>query len=284
MTTLGRTSPSRTTLRRTLFASNKPCSLGCVYCFAKFRNYSPQHPLPKFSDERVRWNHIAYPTCDSEFFSDPSAVSGLENLVAATEDPIFVSISVKLPISSKQARFLRELNERLDREKRGFIKCSVSLSVKFQLRRYEPRTPSYARRLAALKILSHEGIPTSVNLKPILPSVSEAEYGEIVTDTAQYVKAYLIGGLYIDSTTAFGQSIKNQFSSFVTTRRVEWLPDRPDWEYCENPDQIWSVRQSVTAAEREAFDTDLDVMEFLRSDVSRSPDIESAERPVLLFA
>jgi hypothetical protein len=252
-------------LDRTLFASTRSCQYGCRYCFAKFDQFAPSHPLPSFSDERLREDDILYPTCDGEFFSDRRAVSKLENLVNSTRKLVRVSISVKSRISARQAHSLRLLNDCLVSAGRGLIKCSISLSTKHQVKEYEPRTPSYLHRLDALRMLADEQVPTSVNLKPILPFVSEAEYGEIIADTAPYTTVYLVGGLYIDSTTEFGNMIKSVYSSFITNRLVDWLPNRPTWEYCENPQQLESVRQSIFASGNEAFDTDLLVMDYLLS-------------------
>jgi DNA repair photolyase len=255
-------------LARTLCASARACRFGCLYCFAKFDEFAPNHPLPKFSDDQVREDDIIYPTCDGEFFTDAEAMSELENLVSSTRDSIRVSISVKAPIGKRQASFLRSLNDRLASAGRGLIKCSISLSTKYRVEEYEPKTPSYLHRLRALTTLADQQVPTSVNLKPILPFVSEAEYREIVEDTAPYTGAYLVGGLYISPTSEFGKKIKSQYPSLITRRPVDWLPNRPIWEYCENPEQLESVRQSIDASGRQAFDTDVLVVNYLSSQCS----------------
>jgi uncharacterized Fe-S cluster-containing radical SAM superfamily protein len=250
-----------------MFGSAKACRYGCLYCFAKF-DHAPNHSLPKFSDDHKGQDGILYPTCDAEFFGDRRAVSELKNLVESTQHSIRVSISVKSPISTNQARFLRSLNDSLVSTGRGLIKCSISLSTKHQIDKYEPQTPNYLRRLRALRTLAEEQVPTSVNLKPILPFVTEEEYREIVSDTAPYTAAYLVGGLYIDSTSEFGSKIKSQYSSLITVRPVDWLPHRPIWEYCEDPAQLEAVRQSIGAKGGQAFDSDLDVMDYLLSQSS----------------
>jgi hypothetical protein len=249
--------------KRTLFTSTRTCPFGCRYCFAKFDHFGSTERLAEFSIETIKEGHIIYPTCDSEFFSDLQAVTVLEELVSSTHSPILVSISVKSPISQTRARFLRSLNERLDFGGHGLIKCSVSLSTKYHVEKYEPRTPSYNLRVQALKALAEEGIPTSVNLKPVLPMIAATEYEEVIDDTAQYVDAYLIGGLYIDPTSEFGLIIKSDYSQLITRRPVNWLPNRPTWDYCEDPLQIGSICRSIRAAKRKAFHTDIDLMAYL---------------------
>jgi hypothetical protein len=264
-------------LERTLFSSARRCRFGCSYCFAKFDRFD-DHQLPRFSDSHAEEDDIIYPTCDGEFFSDRKAVSELENLVNSTRSSIRISISVKSPVAAKQARFLRSLNDRLTDTGRGLIKCSISLSTKHQIDEYEPRTPSYAHRLRALRTLAEERVPTSVNLKPILPFVSEAEYREIIEDTRPHTTVYLVGGLYIDSRSEFGSMIKSRYSSFVTIRSVDWLPNRPSWEYCEDQAQLESVRQSIVANGGQAFDGDLLVMDYLLSQFSGSHPVNAAGR------
>jgi DNA repair photolyase len=254
---------------RALFASARQCPFGCRYCFAKFDQFAPNHPLPRFSDNDAKEDDIIYPTCDGEFFIDSRAKSELEDLVNSTRKSVRVSISVKFSVREREARFLRALNDRLEGAGRGLIKCSISLSTKDQIDEIEPQTPGYGQRLRALRILAEERVPTSVNLKPILPFVSEAEYNEIVADTAPYTAAYLVGGLYIDAKSEFGQKIKLDYSSFVSPRLVDWLPNRPEWEYCENPSQLKSIRQSIAAKGRQAFDSDLLVMDYLLSRSAR---------------
>jgi hypothetical protein len=252
-------------VERTLYSSARACRYGCQYCFARFPRFEEHHLLPMVSVDRAPEDSVIYPACDSEFFTDARAVSELEKLVRFTGKSVRISISIKSRIGAKQAQFLRELNDRLTSADRGLIKCSISLSTKHQIENCEPRTPGYSDRLRGLRILADEGVPTSVNLKPILPFVTVTEYSEIIADTAPYTGAYLVGGLYIDTTTEFGRQIKLCYSSFITTRRVDWLPNRPTWEYCENPLQLESIRQSIIASGRRVFDTDLLVEDYLRS-------------------
>jgi hypothetical protein len=255
-------------LDRTLYAAARSCQYGCVYCFAKFDQFAANHSLPSLSDDQVREDDIIYPTCDGEFFSDRRAVSKVEDLVNSTRNSVRVSISVKSRITAKQAQFLHLMNGRLAAAGRGLIKCSISLCTKHQVKKYEPRTPSYLHRLDALKSLADKQVPTSVNLKPILPCVPEEEYEEMIADTAPYTTVYLLGGLYIDSTTEFGNEIRSKYSSLITIRPVDWLPNRPNWEYCENPQQLESVRRSIIANGAQVFDTDLLVMDYLFSQPS----------------
>jgi hypothetical protein len=252
-------------VNRTLFASTRTCRFGCVYCFAKFDSFAEVHPLPKFAENDWQDGHVIYPTCDGEFFSDPEAPSELQRLVDSSRESIFVSISVKSGISKRQASLLGTLNDQLQRDSRGLIKCSISLSAKKDLDAYEPKTPDYDQRLNALKRLADENIPRSVNLKPVLPSVQASEYQEIILDTAPYTSVYLTGGLWLDAATEFGRQIKAQYPSFISLRSVDWLPNRPQWEYCENELQTDAILKAIADSGCQAFETDLQVMNYLLS-------------------
>src|SRR5712664_3978357 len=94
------------------------CRLGCVYCFANFDRFAVENPLPSFSDDNVREARIIYPACDAEFFNDHQATAELEHLVDSARSSVLVSISVKSRIGKTHVRFLRRLNDRLERDRR----------------------------------------------------------------------------------------------------------------------------------------------------------------------
>lgn len=253
--------------KRVLYSSLCKCKFGCHYCFAKIDSYLSKKRLPAFSSKTIKNDRIIYPSCDSEFFSDTLAMSNLEDIVQSTQQPIQVSISIKSPIDIKQVKYLKSLNDCLASNKFGFIKCSVSITTKYNIKKYEPNTSEYSERIHALKLFADMEIPTSVNLKPILPFISVDEYHEIIQDTLDYTKSYLIGGLYIDINSEFGKMINTHYPSLVSIRPVDWLPGRPLWQYCEDPVQLEYVRQIIITSNRMVFDTDIDLMNWMSSEI-----------------
>src|SRR5262249_48347359 len=157
--------------------------LGCLYCFAKFDQYvSPTSYSPSASDD----GSILYPSCDSEFFGDGPARDALKQAVYDTDRHILVSISIKSRLSPTQAREFAAINAKRDEERRGLVKCSVSVTTKYHVDEFEPKAASYEQRLHGLKQLAEAGVPCSVNLKPVLPCIDLDEYREIVDDCAPY--------------------------------------------------------------------------------------------------
>jgi DNA repair photolyase len=158
-------------LQRALFSGTRKCTYGCQYCFAKFREYSAEHHLRVLPDHLPMDVSIIYPTCDGEFFTDSHAQNALKRLVHRTTKPLLVSISVKSPITDKNIAYINDINDHLTTMGRGFLKCSISISIKHGLEKIEPHTPRYGQRLDAAHLLALHGIPRSVNLMPILPFV-----------------------------------------------------------------------------------------------------------------
>ena len=253
--------------KRMLFSSSCTCKFGCRYCFAKFDCFVSMQNMSVFSLQTIGNDYVIYPTCDGEFFNDKHAMIQLENFVNSTKNQIKISVSIKYPITLKQALFLQKLNQQLINDGRGFIKCSLSITTKHNVEKYEPNTPDYSKRIQALKLLAEVGIPTSVNLKPILPFVPVDEYCEIIQDTSAYAESYLIGGLYIDIKTKFGLMVSTNYPHLISTRVVNWLPGKPLWNYCEDSMQIESIRQFIIKSDRKIFDSDIDLIGWLSSKI-----------------
>jgi DNA repair photolyase len=60
----------------------------------------------------------------------------------------------------------------------------------------EPGAPSPEKRLKAMKELSNAGVPTSLRLDPIVPSLNEAEIEEIVETSAAYGASHVTSSTF----------------------------------------------------------------------------------------
>jgi len=176
------------------------CEHGCAYCFAR-----PTHAYMGLS-----------PGLDFEtrLFAKPNAAKLLERELARPGyEPRTMAIGTNTdpyqPIETRY-RIMREILEVLEaaRHPVGIVTksalvlrdidilsrmaernlCKVALSVttldRKLARAMEPRAATPERRLAALRLLSEAGIPTTVMVAPIIPALNEPEIERILDAAA----------------------------------------------------------------------------------------------------
>jgi DNA repair photolyase len=176
------------------------CEHGCVYCFAR-----PTHAYLGLS-----------PGLDfeSKLFVKPDAPALLEReLSAPSYVPRTMAIGTNTdPYQPIERRYeiMRQLLEVLDRAghpvgivtksalilrdidilarmaKRNLVKVAISVTTLDPklARVMEPRAPTPARRLEALRQLSAAGVPTAVMVAPIVPAINDAEVERILDAAA----------------------------------------------------------------------------------------------------
>lgn len=245
---------------RKLYSTNIPCQAGCQYCFAKWdKTY---HKLPQL--ENIIFNEkkaILYPCCDGEFF-DQNGLSEQIRKMAEHMDKLYVSISTKRPVNDDEISRLVKLNQELLSADKGFVKFGISLSNYSMLDKLEPGTMSYAERLELARRLKDTPVFLALTLKPLLPFITPGEYCQIIHDFSQYTNYVLIGGLYLEPGSKFrSKYISPEHPTW--SRTVEWLPERPEWEYIEDPEQFRKIRTYASAHEVLLFDSDVDLINCL---------------------
>src|SRR3984885_9063785 len=176
------------------------CEHGCVYCFAR-----PTHAYLGLS-----------PGLDFELqlFMKPNAPALLEReLSAPGYVPKIIAIGTHtdpyqpierrykimrgilqvlertghpVGIVTKSALILRDLDILARMARRDLVKVAISVTtLDAKLARImEPRAPSPARRLEALRQLVNAGIPTSTLVAPVIPAVNDAEIDRILEAVA----------------------------------------------------------------------------------------------------
>jgi DNA repair photolyase len=176
------------------------CEHGCVYCFAR-----PTHAYLGLS-----------PGLDfeSKLFVKPDAPSLLEReLSAPNYVPRTMAIGTNTdPYQPIERRYevMRQILEVLDRAghpvgivtkstlilrdlellarmaKRNLVKVAISVTTLDPklARTMEPRAPTPARRIEALRQLSAAGVPTAVMVAPIVPAINDAEIERILDAAA----------------------------------------------------------------------------------------------------
>ena len=182
------------------------CEHGCIYCFAR-----PTHAYMGLS-----------PGLDfeSKLFAKPGAHELLEReLSAPNYSPRVIAIGTNtdpyqpiekryeimrrilmvleraghpVGIVTKSALITRDIDVLARMARRNLVKVAISVtSLDAKLSRImEPRAPTPARRLEALRALGEAGIPTRAMVAPIVPAINDADI-ERILDT---VAALGVGG------------------------------------------------------------------------------------------
>lgn len=204
---------------------------------------------------------ILYPACDSELALNSPLLSRLEDAIASSQGRVYVSVSSKASIPARVIDRIAQLDHRLRSSRRGFFKVSISFSTKISISEFEPRTSSYEMRLHSLALLRSRDIACSVNLKPLLPVVDLSEYYEIVDDCRPHTDVFLLGGLYLDPASSFGQKMSRSFPHLIRVRRVNWLSHRPLWPCLIDDEQIDSMATYIRVRDAWAFESDANVID-----------------------
>ncbi|OGP55996.1 MAG: hypothetical protein A2Y65_03695 [Deltaproteobacteria bacterium RBG_13_52_11] len=163
------------------------CTHGCVYCYARFMKRLTGHTerWGTFLDAKVNAREILKrqlerrrgPIKGGVFLSSVTDLyQPAESLFQLTRGILEVLLEYQVPISilTKSDLVLRDMDLL-----RQFKECSVGLSLMTTnegfARRFEPRAPSPARRMQALRKLKEHNIHTYAFISPYLPRLSHIE-------------------------------------------------------------------------------------------------------------
>jgi DNA repair photolyase len=176
------------------------CEHGCIYCFAR-----PSHAF-----------HDLSPGLDFEtkLFAKPDAAALLRAELAkkgyaptamalgTNTDPyqpierewrvtrgiveVLAACDHPLVITTKSDRVVRDLDLLAPMAAKGLAAVAISVTslVPRIAMMVEPRAPSPARRLAAVRRLADAGVPTYVNMAPIIPAITDGEVEAVVAAAA----------------------------------------------------------------------------------------------------
>ena len=174
------------------------CEHGCIYCYAR-----PTHEYLGFSsgldfESKIMVKHNAPDLLRKEFMKkswrpQPVFFSGntdcyqpVERKLKLTRSCLEVFCEFRNPvlIITKNSLIKRDIDILKELSDLNLVKTVVSvttLDAELQ-RKMEPRTSSPARRLDTIEFLSSHGIPTGVNIAPIIPGLTDKEIPEILKE------------------------------------------------------------------------------------------------------
>ena len=177
------------------------CEHGCIYCFAR-----PTHAY-----------HDLSPGLDfeSKLFAKPDAAALLRQelsnprylcapiAIGTNTDPyqpiegkwrimrsiveVLAETNHPLFITTKSDRVTRDIDLLTGMAEKNLVSVAISItSLTPEISRtLEPRAPAARKRLAAVKMLSEAGVPTTVAIAPVVPGITDCEMENIVAAAAE---------------------------------------------------------------------------------------------------
>ena len=177
------------------------CEHGCVYCFARpshgYLGLSPgldfeTRLFAKVNAPELLRGELAHPRYQCECITlgvNTDAYQPIEREYRITRQLLEVMSEFNQPVSliTKSALIERDIDILASLAERRLVHVTISITTLLhEISRYlEPRTSAPARRLLAVQRLAAAGIPTSVNVAPIIPFLTDSELEPILEAAAQ---------------------------------------------------------------------------------------------------
>lgn len=176
------------------------CEHGCIYCFAR-----PYHEFLGFScgldfETKIVVKHDAPELLKRELASpgwagEPIVMSAITDVYQPIEHDlkltrqcleVMTDCGQAVSTMTKSALVLRdvELWQRLAATKSGHVTITIVTLEDALAKKLEPRAASPARRLRVVRELVSAGIPTSVNIAPVIPGLTDWEIPRLLDAVA----------------------------------------------------------------------------------------------------
>ncbi|HER35600.1 MAG TPA: PA0069 family radical SAM protein [Halothiobacillaceae bacterium] len=178
----------------------KGCEHGCVYCFARPTHAYLGHSPGLDFESRLYWKPDA-PELLARELADPKYRPATIALGANT-DPyqpverekrltrrileVLAEFGHPVGIVTKSNLVLRDLDILAPMARLGIVRVAISLTTldRSLARRMEPRAPTPARRLEAIRELARAGVPVTVLAAPLIPAINDHEIERILQAAA----------------------------------------------------------------------------------------------------
>jgi DNA repair photolyase len=178
------------------------CEHGCIYCYAR-----PSHEYLGFSAgidfESKIMVKTGAPALLAEALGHPRwvpqmvALSGntdcyqpVERVLQLTRKCLEVFLDYRNPVGiiTKNTLILRDIDILKSMARFNIVEVAMSVTTLNPdlTRVMEPRTPTPANRLQAIRELADRGIPVGVNVSPIIPGLTDEEIPAILGEAARY--------------------------------------------------------------------------------------------------
>ena len=177
------------------------CEHGCVYCYARNSHAYWAYSIGADFESRIMVKRNAVELLEKKLSSSrwqasPIMLSGntdcyqpAEHRYRITRELLKVFLKYKHPVGiiTKNSMILRDLDILKSLNKLNLVRVAVSItSLDERLRQMlEPKTASANARIRTVKTLSDHGIPVSVMMAPIIPSLNSQEILEMCRRCAE---------------------------------------------------------------------------------------------------
>lgn len=251
---------------RVLTYSRLSCPLDCTYCFVDDMNFNQERGVAYLSEEQhellsrlpedVR---IIMLGCDTEFFQQKEAA--MQILEKLSEQGRDLSVVTKLPLSKEYIQRMKVVSDEVSRNGNIFT-FSVSLPCIDSSPVWEPKVPSPLRRIDTLKEVYESDVKTLLALRPLLPTVSDEELGEIVARTKDYQHGYYSGPLYLKNLDH--PSIQNVPDLVIEEVQPHWMPDGNAFFKVERRGQMEILSEIIDGHGQKLYAGAADAIDHLR--------------------
>jgi len=177
------------------------CEHGCIYCFARpthaFHDLSPgldfeSRLFAKPNAAALLRAELAKPNYQVAPLAIGTNTDGyqpIEREWGITRSIVEVLAETRHPllITTKSDRLLRDIDLLADMARDNLVGVAISVTTLDPkvARTLEPRVPHPKRRLAAIRKLVDAGVPTQVNISPIIPAITDQEIEAIMGAAAE---------------------------------------------------------------------------------------------------
>jgi DNA repair photolyase len=213
----------------------KGCEHGCIYCFARPTHAYLGHSPGLDFETRLYWKPDAPTLLEAELRNPKYRAATLA--LGANTDPyqpiererqltrrileVLADYRHPVGIVTKSNLILRDLDILAPMAAEGTLRVAISVTTldRTLARQMEPRAPTPARRLEAIRELAAAGVPVTVLAAPILPALNDHEIEKIL-EAAAKAGAGAAGYVLL----RLPHEIKDLFADWL----AEHYPDRAD--------------------------------------------------------
>ncbi|WP_200879061.1 PA0069 family radical SAM protein [Sphingopyxis sp. MWB1] len=177
------------------------CEHGCIYCFARpthaYHDLSPgldfeSRLFAKPDAAKLLRAELAkrnYRVAPIAIGTNTDGYQPIEREWGVTRSVIEVLAETRHPLilTTKSDRLLRDIDLLADMARDNLVGVAISVTTLDPAiaRTLEPRAPHPRRRLAAIRALIDAGVPTQVNIAPIIPAITDHEIEAILAAAAE---------------------------------------------------------------------------------------------------